>query len=82
MTILQIEYPVELLDQEGQSKEALEKLAREALLVRLYDLGQLSSGRAAELLCISRREFLDLLGRYNVSEFDDTMDVAAEAMHG
>jgi predicted HTH domain antitoxin len=82
MTILQIEYPVELLDQDGQSKEALEKLAREALLVRLYDLGQLSSGRAAELLCISRREFLDLLGRYNVSEFDDTMDVAAEAMHG
>jgi len=31
---------------------------------------------------VTRREFLDLLGHYNVSEFDDTMDVAAEAMHG
>jgi predicted HTH domain antitoxin len=42
---------------------------------------KISSGRAAELLSISRREFLDLLGRYGVSEFDETMDVAAEAGH-
>ena len=60
MTVLQIEYPEELLDQIGQTKEALEALAREALLVRLYDLGTISSGKAAALLGISRREFLDL----------------------
>ena len=81
MTVLQIEYPEELLDQADQTKEALEDLAREALLVRLYDLGKISSGRAAELLSISRREFLDLLGRYNISCFDETMDVVAEAGH-
>ena len=39
---------------------------REALVVRLYDLGKLSSGQAARLLGLSRWEFLDLLGRYNV----------------
>jgi len=82
MTMLQIDYPEELLDQVDQSKEALEALAREALLVRLYDLGKLSSGKAAELLDISRREFLDLLGRYGVSEFDDAIDLEAEAQRG
>ena len=46
MTVLQIEYPQELLDQADQTKEALEDLAREALLVRLYDLGKLSSWRS------------------------------------
>ena len=79
MTTIQIDYPEELLDPTDQTAESLEALAREALLVRLYDLGKLSSGKAAELLGISRREFLDLLGTYNVSEFDETMDVAAEA---
>ncbi len=79
MTTLQIEYPEELLDQTEQSKEALEGLAREALLVRLYDLGKISSGKAAELLKMPRRQFLELLGNYGVSVFDDTQDVGAEA---
>ncbi|MFL5800888.1 MAG: UPF0175 family protein [Roseiflexaceae bacterium] len=79
MTTLQIEYPEELLDQADQTKEALEHLAREALLVRLYDLGKISSGKGAALLGIARWEFLDLLGAYGVSIFDDTQDVAAEA---
>lgn len=82
MTVLQIEYPEELLNQADQTREALEDLAREALLVRLYDLGKISSGRAAELLNISRREFLDLLSRYGVSQFDDSVDLEAEARHG
>ena len=79
MTTLRIEYPEELLDPTDQTRESLETLAREALLVRLYDLGKISSGKAAELLGITRWAFLDLLSRYNVSYFDDSMDVAAEA---
>jgi len=82
MTVLQIEYPAELLDQLGQTKETMEALAHEALLVRLYDLAMISSGKAAELLGISRREFLDVLGRYGVSEFDDAIDLEAEARRG
>jgi predicted HTH domain antitoxin len=77
VTTLQIEYPTELLAH--KAKAELEHLAREALMVRLYDLGEISSGRAAEILGISRREFLDVLGRYNVSEFDESMDIEAEA---
>lgn len=79
VTTLQIEYPVELLDQTEASKEELQDLAREALLMRLYDLGKLSSGKAAELLNMPRRQFLDLLSDYGVSPFDKSQDVAAEA---
>lgn len=34
--------------------------------VKLYELGRLSSGRAAELASMSRVEFLLTLGRYKV----------------
>jgi predicted HTH domain antitoxin len=43
--------------------------ARELLMlaaVKLYELGRLSSGRAAELAGMSRVEFLLNLGRYQV----------------
>ncbi len=79
MTALRIDYPAELLTLADVSPETLAALAREALVVRLYDLGKLSSGQAARLLGLTRWQFLDLLGRYNVSLFDDTADVAAEA---
>jgi len=47
--------------------------ARELLLlaaVKLYEIGHLSSGRAAELAGISRVEFLLSLGRYKVFPFE------------
>lgn len=37
-----------------------------ASLAKLYELGKISSGKAAKLLGISRVEFLDLLGKYKV----------------
>lgn len=37
--------------------------------VKLYELGRLSSGRAAELAEMSRVEFLLALGRYKVFPF-------------
>jgi len=39
------------------------------LAAKLFDLGELSSGQAAELAGISRREFLESVGRYGVSIF-------------
>ncbi len=47
--------------------------ARELLIlaaVKLYELGHLSSGRAAELAGMSRVEFLLSLGRYKVFPFE------------
>ena len=36
---------------------------------KLYELGKLSSGEAAEVAGLSKRAFLELLGKYNVSVF-------------
>ncbi len=36
---------------------------------RLFDEGQLSSGQAAKLVGISKRAFIEVLGKYNVSIF-------------
>ena len=43
-----------------------------AALAKLYELGKISSGKAAKLLGISRIEFLDLLGKYKVQISPDT----------
>jgi predicted HTH domain antitoxin len=82
MSTIHIECPDELLATGDQTQAGLERLAQEAFLVRLYALGQLSSGRAAELLRTSRREFLELLGQYGLSTFDEQVDLDAEARRG
>jgi predicted HTH domain antitoxin len=82
MPRIQIECPDELLHSSGKSEAALANLALEAFLVRLYDLGYISSGRAAEILQIPRRSFLDQLGQYGVSVFDEQVDLDAEARFG
>lgn len=71
-----IEYPDDVLA--GIDEKHLHDLAREALFARLYEQGTLSSGRLAQLLGISRVAVLDLLGRYGVSCFDESTDLAAE----
>ena len=67
----------------AMEEDELRALALEALLVRLYELGRIGSGRAAQVLGVSRREFLvAVLGRYGVSHFDEDMDLTAEAARG
>lgn len=36
---------------------------------KLFEEGKLSSGQAAEIVDISKRSFVELLGKYNVSLF-------------
>lgn len=39
--------------------------------IRLYEQGKISSGRAGAMLGMTRSDFLDLLGRYGGSYFDE-----------
>lgn len=80
MPRIQIDCPDELMG--GQSPAAVARVAQHAFLVRLYQLGQISSGRAAEILRTSRRDFLDVLAAHGVSIFDDDTDIEAEARRG
>lgn len=41
--------------------------------VKLYELGRLSSGRAAELAGVPRVEFLLALGRYQIFPFESEL---------
>jgi len=73
---LQLQLPEQLT---GKNRQQLEALALEALVVRLYALGELASGEGAKLLSLARRKFLDLLDQYTVSVFDEEMDPKKEA---
>ena len=75
---LRLQVPEHLTD---KNQQQLEALAFEALVVRLYALAELSSGEGAKLLGLTRREFLDLLSQYNVSLFDDKIDLKKEASY-
>jgi predicted HTH domain antitoxin len=44
------------------------------LASRLYELGKITSGQAAEMVGLSKRAFIELLGKYNVSVFGYTLD--------
>ncbi len=69
MSTVQIEIPEEVLISLKETPETISRELRILAAVKLFELGKLSSGRAAQLAGISRVEFLMLLGRYQVSPF-------------
>lgn len=55
-------------------EQALANELRVLAAVKLYELGRLSSGRAAELAGMARVEFLLSLGRYHVFPLEAELD--------
>lgn len=46
---------------------------------KLYEDGKLSAGQAAEMAGLSKRAFIELLGRYGVSDFSTSLsDLASD----
>lgn len=64
-----INIPEKVLLAEKTDEVAFAQELRMLAAVKLYELGRLSSGRAAELAGLSRVEFLLALGRYKVFPF-------------
>lgn len=49
-----------------------EEKARRILIAKLFELGELSSGQAADMIGISKRAFIETLGTYGASIFNIT----------
>lgn len=61
------EYPDYLAHSMRPNKEDFGKAVKVSALVKLFELGKVSSGLAAKVLNMSRVELLELLAHYNVS---------------
>jgi predicted HTH domain antitoxin len=67
MKILEIPYPENLPDVSQLSTVEFERDLKMALASKLFELGRLSSGQAAELAGIPRVAFLKDLSRFQVN---------------
>ncbi|WP_071188451.1 UPF0175 family protein [Trichormus sp. NMC-1] len=74
MSTVSLEIPEEILISLKETPESLTKEIQILAAVKLFELGKLSSGRAAQLAGMSRVEFLTILGRYQVSPFSLTLE--------
>jgi len=70
MKVLQIPYPDTLPDATRQSVGDFEQDLRMALAAKLFEMGRVSSGQAAEMAKVSRYAFLHALSNFHVCAVD------------
>ena len=77
---IKIEYPQSLANRLKMSREEFVSEVKTGSMIKLFELGKISSGIAAKVLGLSRLDFLDLLAKYNVSVFahDETGDLSED----
>ena len=79
---LRIKYPGGLEDAVHMTKEELEHHIRLMAALKMFELGKVSSGKAAELAGMSRIEFLETCGRYKVSLLNYPPEEVEEELKG
>jgi len=79
MAELTLQYPDDLLLAIGKTRSALEDQLRFELAVRLFEVGQLSLGKAAELAGLSKPRFGEDLGRLKIPTINlDDSEIEAD----
>lgn len=74
MTILTIDYPDGLETAVSMTKQEFAAEVRLMAALKMFELGKLSSGKAAQLAGISHVEFFEMCGQYQVSIINYTGD--------
>ena len=59
-----------------------EKEVKMQLAAHFYDKGIMSSGQAADMVGISKREFIESVGQYGVSIFGESIDDLEKIING
>lgn len=80
MSTVSIELPETAASIFGDREEDLGKSILAAAVVKWYELGRISQGKAAEILGLSRAEFLDLLSTFRVSAWQYSKDELDEEL--
>jgi predicted HTH domain antitoxin len=83
MVRMTIEMPEEALAGLRKDPASFARELRLAAAVKWYEMKMVSQGRAAEIAGLSRREFLDALGRFGVTPFQyDADEIIQEGTGG
>jgi predicted HTH domain antitoxin len=77
---LKIRYPSGFELAVHMTKDELEHHIRLMAALKMFELGKVSSGKAAELAGMSRVEFLETCGRYRVSPFNYSPEEAEQEL--
>jgi predicted HTH domain antitoxin len=68
---IKIEYPESLANSLRLNNKEFASEMKTAAIVKLYEIGKISSGTAAKVLDLSRLDFFELLSKYKVSVLGD-----------
>jgi len=78
MNQISVNYPETLAFSLKMQNSEFVREIKTASLVKLYELGKISSGLAAKTLGVSRIDFLDRLVAYQVSTFADKDELESD----
>jgi predicted HTH domain antitoxin len=77
--LISITYPESLASSLKMENQEFKHEMKTISLIKLYELGKISSGLAAKLLNMDRIDFLELLEKYNVSYFHKDLENELES---
>lgn len=79
---LSIKYPAGFENAVQMTRDEMEQHIRLMAALKMFELGKVSSGKAAELAGMSRLDFFDTCSRYQVSIFNYPSEDIAEELEG
>ncbi|MYC15629.1 MAG: UPF0175 family protein [Gemmatimonadetes bacterium] len=78
MVTVTFELPEDVLSSVRKGPDHFTRELRLVAAVKWYEMGEVSQSRAAEIAGLSRGEFIEALGRFEVSVFQYSVDEIAE----